>query len=591
MRFRSVSIALASLAAALAAAGPARAQVVHGALVDTAGRPVEQVLVALVGPGGRQVGGALTSASGEFRIRAPGAGRYSLRAERVGYASVVTPAFELKDGETREQRMVASGRAVALQGVVVTPRNRRCAVRPGAGMATATLWEEARKALAAAEFASRAGLFWYDVVRWERDMAPGGGAVTRDLRQTRSGVSALPFVSIPPAELSREGFIRTVEGDSVVYAAPDAAVLLSDEFLSDHCFRVTAGSDPSLVGLEFEPTAGRVVPDVHGVLWLDRASAELRRVEYRYVNGPPESAAPDVGGFVEFERLRGGPWIVRRWAIRMPVAEMVTRGLTVDGSRPVSRALNVVAVHEAGGEVASARLLQGGTAGEAITRATVPAVVEGVVWDSLARAPLAGARVFLSGTGAQAVTDIEGHYRMEAPAAGTYAITFSLPSLGPISTAVSPRAVTAVAGQTTRADLAVPSPARVTATLCPATSRRIYNGVVTGRVVGARLDSVAVRARWQHVVIGQVTSASSSWVETHPDAAGFYVLCGVPEGDAVEVAVRHVRQTRQRTTAGALQDQAAQGLREAGDELSRVEITVTPNVPLLLDVGPGARRP
>ena len=201
MRFRSLAFALVSLAAGLAAAAPARAQTVHGTLVDTAGRPVEQVLVALVGPGGRQAGGALTSATGEFRIRAPGPGRYSLRAERVGYATVSTPAFELKDGETREERVVASGRAVALQGVVVTPRNRRCAVRPGAGLATATLWEEARKALAAAEFSSRAGLFWYDVVRWERDMGTGGGAVTRDLRQTRSGVSELPFVAIPPAEL------------------------------------------------------------------------------------------------------------------------------------------------------------------------------------------------------------------------------------------------------------------------------------------------------------------------------------------------------------------------------------------------------
>jgi hypothetical protein len=591
MRLRALSTTVAALAAALLAAAPLCAQTVRGELVDAAGRPVEQVLVALLGPGGHQAGAALTSAAGQFRIRAPGPGRYSLRAERVGYATVTTPAFDLADGETRDERVVASGRAVALQGVVVTPRNRRCAVRPGAGLATATLWEEARKALAAAEFSGQAGVFRYDVVRWERDLSLDGGVVTRDLRQTHGGVSELPFVSVPPEELSRHGFIRDMHGDSLVYAAPDASVLLSDQFLNDHCFRVATGSDSALVGLEFEPTAGRTVPDVHGVLWLDRASAELRRVEYRYLNGPPESRSPRVGGSVEFERPRGGPWIVRRWAIRMPIAELVTRSLRVDGSQTVTQSLTVVGVHEAGGEVTSARLA-GGAAGDAIVRAGAPAWVEGVVWDSTARAPLAGAHVFLSGTGVDGVTGGDGRFRLEAPAAATYTVTFSHPGLGPVSAAVSPRAVTAVAGQTARADLAVPSPARVAAALCPASTRRLHAGVVAGRVVGVGVDTVTVRATWQRITTGtRVLTGTSNWTETRPDAAGFYVLCGVPESEPVEVAVRPVRQTRQRTPSAALQDQAATGLRAAGTELARVDVTVSRGVPLRLDVGPGAPRP
>ena len=589
MRLRAAAVA--SLTAALLAAAPLCAQSVRGELVDAEGRPVEQVLVALLDPLGQQAGAALTSTSGQFRIRAPRPGRYSLRAERVGYATVTTPAFDLADGETREQRVVASGRAVALQGVVVTPGNRRCAVRPGAGLATATLWEEARKALAAAEFSGQGGLFRYDVVRWERDLSVDGGVVTRDLRQTHAGVSELPFVSVPPEELSLHGFIRDMEGDSLVYAAPDAGVLLSDQFLNDHCFRVATGSDSALVGLEFEPTAGRAVPDVHGVLWLDRASAELRRVEYRYVNGPPESRSPRVGGSVEFERPPGGPWIVRRWAIRMPIAELVTRPLRVDGSERLTQSINLVGVHEAGGEVTSARLA-GEAGGGAIVHAGEPAWVEGVVWDSVARAPLSGAHVFLSGTGVDGVSGADGRYRLEAPAAGTYAVTFSHPALGPVSAAVAPRTVTAVAGQTARADLAVPSPARVAAALCPANTRRAHGGVVTGRVVGVGTDSVAVRATWQRIVTGtRVMSGSSNWTETRPDAAGFYVLCGVPEGDLVEVAVRPARQTRQRTSGAALQDQSTSGLRAAGNELARVEVTVPRGVPLRLDVGPGARRP
>lgn len=589
MRRPSLRTAAAALALAVFAALPAGAQAVHGTLVDPAGKPVEQVLVALVDGTGRQAGAALTTAGGEFTVRAPGAGRYSLRVERVGFSTVTSPAFDLGAAETREERLVASGRAVMLEGLVITPGARRCAVRPGAGAATATLWEEARKALAAAEFTSRAGLFRYDVVRWERDLALGSGAVTRDQRQTRTGVAELPFVSVPPEELTRFGFIRQMPGDSMIYAAPDARVLLSDEFLDLHCFRVAEGGEPGLVGLEFEPVRGRGVPDVHGVLWLDRATAELRRVEYRYVNGPPESREPRVGGSVEFERLSGGPWIVRRWAIRMPVAELTRRGMTVSGATPVSQDLRLVGVHEAGGEVTGAALASGSARGVSVARAAAaPAVVEGVVWDSTARAPLAGARVFLSGTAAEAVTGADGRYRLVAPAAGSYTVALSAPELGPVAAAVLPRTVAAVAGEATRADLAVPGAARVAASLCPAAALRIHRGMVTGRVRGVTPDSVAVRASWQRVSVSAGTiQGSSSFTETRPDAAGYYVLCGVPEGVPVEVAVRAARQDRRRSASDPV-DPRAVSLRAAGREESRVEVSVSSGVPLRLDVGPGA---
>jgi hypothetical protein len=582
--------AAAALAAALlAAATPAAAQTVHGTLVDPAGAPVAQVLVALVDSAGKQRAAALTTSTGEFTIRAPAGGRYSLRAERVGYATVTSPAFDLAEGDVREQRMVASSRPVTLQALVITPRARRCAVRPGAGVATATLWEEARKALAAAEYASRAGLFWYDVVRWERDVSAGSGAVTRDLRRTRGGVAELPFVSVPPEELSRFGFIRRFPGDSLVYAAPDAAVLLSDQFLDDHCFRTTTGDDPRLVGLEFEPVRGRIVPDVTGVLWLDRATAELRKVEYRYVNGPAESRERGVGGTVEFERLHDGPWIVRRWAIRMPIAEILSkRRVGIDSRSPVRRdELRLLALREAGGEVTSARSLVNGVPGRPLgsVAGAAPAVVEGMVWDSIARAPLAGARVFLSGTAAEAITGRDGRYRLEAPAAGSYTLAFSAPELGPVSAAVQPRLVSAEAGMTVRADLAVPAAPRVTAALCPATALRIHRGLVTGRLMGMPVDSVTVRASWQQVAVtANAIQGRADFVEDRPDASGF-VLCGVPEGSTVEVAIRSLRNVRERANAAL----SRETLRAAGRELERVEVNLAPGVPLRVDVGPGAR--
>src|SRR4051794_41735793 len=100
MRLRGFAFAILSLTVLLAA--PARAQTVHGTLVDSAGRPVEQVLVALLGPGGRQAGGALTSASGEFRIRAPGAG--ATRCAPSGWATPPRPPPPSSSGRGRHTR-------------------------------------------------------------------------------------------------------------------------------------------------------------------------------------------------------------------------------------------------------------------------------------------------------------------------------------------------------------------------------------------------------------------------------------------------------------------------------------------------------
>ncbi len=79
------------LAALLAAAAPAAAQTVQGTLREASGAPVNRVLVALVDAGGHQVARALTDTEGGFSVRAPAAGRYSLRAERIGYTAVTSP--------------------------------------------------------------------------------------------------------------------------------------------------------------------------------------------------------------------------------------------------------------------------------------------------------------------------------------------------------------------------------------------------------------------------------------------------------------------------------------------------------------------
>ncbi|HEX8697001.1 MAG TPA: carboxypeptidase regulatory-like domain-containing protein [Longimicrobium sp.] len=523
---------LLALAALLCAAAPAAAQAVQGRLVDAEGAPVERVLVALVDEAGAQRAAALTDAGGAFALRAPGAGRYRLRAERVGYATTTTEPFDLAAGETRNERLVAGGRPVALEGITVEAPSRRCAVRPEAGLQTATVWEEARKAINAAAFGQRERIFRYEVVQYERDLDPQSGRVEREERRTTGALAVHPFASPPAKELSEKGFVQQTP-DGVTYYGPDPHVLLSDEFLADHCLRIAAerAAGDSLLGVAFEPVRGRRVPEIRGVLWLHRATAELRRVEYTYTGMPQAVSHERLGGTVEYERLPEGHWIVRRWAIRMPQVEVVQGVRTVPNDNNFLHAYEnarLAAIREVGGEVARTAT----RAGAPVLAAAGGAAVEGTVWDSLAAAPLAGARVYLSGTQAAAVTDSAGRFRLEGPGAGSYTVAFSHPALGPLAAAARPAAVELAAGRTATVALAVPGWRTAAAALCPGGAGGEDAGVLAGTVQGAAAGApVTVTAAWTRTVVdprGERTELRTATARA--DERGFYVLCGVPEG-------------------------------------------------------------
>lgn len=528
----------ALLLAPFLAAVPAAAQTVQGTLREPSGAPVERVVVALVDAGGTQVARSLTAADGTFTLRAPGPGRYSVRAERIGYAAVTAGPFELAAGETHGERLVASGAAVRLQGITVTPAARRCAVRPGAGLATATLWEEARKALNATVLGQSERLFRYDLNQWTRQVDPADSTVRHEERRSASGEADLPFHSLSPAQLSRRGYVQRLQGDSVEYWGPDAAVLLSTEFLNDHCLRVEEGADPALIGLAFEPVRGRRVPDISGTLWLDRRTSELRRVEYAYVGGPPESRDPRIGGTIEFERLAGGPWIVRRWSIRMPqvALEQHIRNLSTDGRQvrfAGGRAEMVLAgLVEAGGEVT--RVATGD--GRPLFAGSAKPVVRGTVWDSTRAAPVAGARVYLSGTSAAAVAGPDGAFILPAPGEGRYTVAFSHPELGPLGAIGHTATVVLKPGDTATVALSVPGWSTATRALCGDSAMRHFSGIVYGRVTGPGAGEATVTGSWYNVGrSSENVGINRSSVASRADPAGFYVLCGVTRQQTVTV--------------------------------------------------------
>jgi hypothetical protein len=362
------TVALACVA--LATAAPRLpAQIVRGTVVEDATRaPVPGAVVVLLDAGGRGVGRAFTDEGGRFAVAAGGAGRFAVRSQRIGFRSTTTAPFELGAGELRELRIAASAVPVRLADVRVR-EGKRCDVRPAEGRAAHALWEEVRKALDAADLAAEQRMMSVSIEQYTRLLDPSLRETRAVSRRARAGVSERPFTSAPAADLAANGYVRP-QSDTTVFYAPDAAVLLSAEFLDGHCFGVREGERGSgLVGLTFEPVRARR-PDVRGVLWLDEASGALRHMEYEYTGVRFPSSREPFGGHVEFRRMPNGAWIVQRWWIRMPVVAIDGRPapagpMSVPGVSGQERGREqLIGVREDGGEVVTAFVAPGRGAGE-----------------------------------------------------------------------------------------------------------------------------------------------------------------------------------------------------------------------------------
>ncbi|HEY4658090.1 MAG TPA: carboxypeptidase-like regulatory domain-containing protein [Gemmatimonadaceae bacterium] len=399
-----------------------RGQVLHP---DSATAAVGIIVVA-TDEKGAFLARALTSERGDFELALPGAGRYTVRALRIGYRPTILPALTLAEGETRTIRIVLGGAAVTLAPVRVRGESV-CRIRQDSGQQVASLWEEARKALTASQLSSSSGRLLAHWTVYDTVTDRSGRVVLEGTERSMTGFSDHPFVSIPADSLARAGYVRRELDNGVMYYAPDADVLLSESFAELHCFHVEppSASRPEWIGVGFRPARDRRgVTDIEGTLWLDRASAELRLLELRYSPQPQEYDEARIGATVEFLRLPTGNWLVNRWVIRMPRATRRTEYRPLSGARggvgaPTSQ-LVVDAIQSTGGNVSSVersgRLVY--TTGEPPAAATADslapsrrptlavmcggteikeekALLHGVLFEG-ARVPVAGAAVSLS---------------------------------------------------------------------------------------------------------------------------------------------------------------------------------------------------
>jgi hypothetical protein len=310
---------LAGMAPLLLPSPDLSAQAVRGRLLDaSSAEPVAGALVVLLDADGSELVSTVTSARGTYHLRAPGAGQFRLRAERIGFENSLSGAFTLLAGETATEELTASSSAIVLP-VLSVESESECRVRPEEGYATYALWEEARKALEITERTATA--YRFDAVTYQRHVNLWGEPLEPGDNQFVSYAGRHPWRSVPIDELREHGYAREAR-EGTYYYGPDAEVLLSDQFLDSHCFRYRLGDDDQVLGLAFEPVrwdSDRV--DVEGVLWLQRESAQLKTLEFRYTGVPRPTnlgTGPGPYGQIVFDQLPGGGWIVREWWIRTP---------------------------------------------------------------------------------------------------------------------------------------------------------------------------------------------------------------------------------------------------------------------------------
>lgn len=509
------------------------AQTVSGRLVEqTSDRPVVGAFVLLVDADTIEFGRALTDALGRFSIEAPSAGRYALRSAVIGFRSTVTPIFDLSANQDIVVDFVIPGIPVALPTLFVEDR-RTCGGPIEAGLAAATVWEEARKALNAVVWTEQQGTLRHVLVKYERVLDPHTLEITdRRQRVIRDVYRGSPFLTGDPQSLTERGYIQGGEGRELHYEAPDANVLLSDDFAALHCFSLVAGTGDrsGFLGLAFEPDLTREIPDIEGVLWLDANTAELRSLDFSYTRIPYELEMDNVGGRVEFEHLPAGPWIVRRWWIRMPVIGARRRQFS-----DFTDENYLAALKEDGGYVREVSTL----GGEPVARRGL-ATLSGRVVNLRTGEAVPATNVVLVDTEYSARTDNQGQFRFGYLPEATYRVSYDntmldvlgyVPPLVEVSLRIDePQFVT----------LAIPPISRLWSNLCPG---RTGGGV--GIVSGFVRDSASfLPVPGAQVLISETgtgdgaTQVSEIVGETSTDWAGHFRVCNIPGNEEYTVEVR-----------------------------------------------------
>lgn len=508
--------------------GVAFAQNVRGTITEQASqRPIAGAVVFLIDSNSAVVARDLTSETGSYRLSAPRAGTYRVRTLRIGFRPVVSAALQLSEGPDATLPLAIESVPVSL-GAVRVERRANCPARQDVARAY-NAWNEVVTALNAALLSSRLRGTSATILGYDRWTAPGSNVVLRQGMNVKSGMSGQPWRSIPADSLHRTGFVVTDDAGVTTYFAPDLDVLLSDVFLQDHCLQLRDAKDGA-IAIEFTPARDRGrIPEIRGFVWLDSASLELRRLQFRYVNVPAAISEVDAGGELEFLKLRSGHWVISRWEVRMPSAMKQDRSESYAGLRS-SPSIRVTEVKATGGDLLSV------VQGDDTLWALPPRAFQGTVLDSASGRPVAGARVFISGTAYSTTADARGRFHIPDMLPGAYTLLVHTAELD--SLAARHVAPVLLVEQMRDVEVRVAGPASVIRRWCPAIPRNEHSAsnVPLGMLLGVVIahDSTPVHGAgvvlaWNEFTIGPAgVTVRPRRITVTTDSEGVYRACGVP---------------------------------------------------------------
>jgi hypothetical protein len=522
---------LLSVVLAMVAGTTLGAQSVRGVVVDPAERPMSGVVVSLVDSASTIVARTLTGDNGEYRFVAPRSGTYTLRALRIGFQPVESAPLVLAASAAVVHPILMNSARVQLETVRIERKNVCGRQQTPVDGQQFALWEQAMTSMAATAMTSSTRGYTSTALNVSRTLDPDGRKIrTQDITMRTESVKQ-PWQAQDAAALRRTGYVRTDAKGWYVYDAPGLDVLTSPFFLEDHCLRLVAGRDSSEIGVQFEPAPSRRRnADITGTLWLSRATAQLRRMDFGYTNIPnaPQAAADVAGGTMTFAHLPGGTIVISSWELRMPVLEKM---------RLTARTSYVAEVHSSGGQVVVMRR------GNDTLYKRPSLTVAGVVLDSTTGRPVSQAPVSLVGTTFQSITGPDGAFRIADVLPGEYDLAVRTPSLDSIR-ASSQTKIVAIEGMPALR-IKVPTAAELALSVC-GTSLSGAAGRGKGAVLGtvrmlgdtAALPNVSVVADWNEFTVSNSSAVPlrvGKRMSTKTDATGAYRLCGVPTEAALIV--------------------------------------------------------
>lgn len=178
------------------------------------------------------------------------------------------------------------------------------------------------------------------------------------------------------------------------------------------------------------------------------------------------------------------------------------------------------------------------------TKGSAVHVVRGIVYDSIAHAPLAGATVQLVAAdnparfGRAAITDSLGLYSVADVPGGRYTLGFFHPALDSLGIEAPLKEISVDGKNPVNADLAIPSAKRLRAVICgprtDADSGAVLVGLVRDAESGAVAGNVLVSAQWaEYSFAAQKVSRRTPRIDTTTGENGWFIICNVPSEGVV----------------------------------------------------------